>query len=388
MKTITRSIGIALLGGALVCGCAPYSEYSVGASVTSSPADYGGGRTADFDLFYRQLSPYGHWFEYGSYGWCWTPYDRPFGWRPYSDGYWTYSDAGWTWVSNEPFGWATCHYGRWLFDADDGWVWVPGDEWGPAWVAWRESDDWVGWAPLPPAATWQASAGLSWSDDDARQIDDDAWCFAPAKAILDASLQTRIEPAPRNRRLIDETRLSVRYDDSGGHPRDLGLDEQFAARVTGHPVPHFELRDEKRPQPTRPDGRTIPVFRPQVLVNRNTPPPESNNAPASFDPQMRARQEAAQHRLEAEYQARRQRLEAEQQQEEQQHARDASIEALRRQHAEEMQALEAQRERARHVMDTRYQKGMVRGADHPGRGRGRGRDPGNGQGNGPDKGHN
>ena len=34
-------------------------------------------------------------------------------WRPYADGYWAYTDSGWTWVSYEDFGWATYHYGRW-----------------------------------------------------------------------------------------------------------------------------------------------------------------------------------------------------------------------------------------------------------------------------------
>ena len=35
--------------------------------------------------------------------------------------------------------------------------------WGPAWVAWRSSDDYIGWAPLPPEARWRASGGLVYS---------------------------------------------------------------------------------------------------------------------------------------------------------------------------------------------------------------------------------
>jgi len=70
--------------------------------------------------------------------------------RPYSDGYWAYTDVGWTWVSYEDFGWATYHYGRWTRLRDRGWFWVPGREWGPAWFSWRTGGDYVGWAPLPP----------------------------------------------------------------------------------------------------------------------------------------------------------------------------------------------------------------------------------------------
>ncbi len=109
-----------------------------------------------FDFFYNNLSG-GSWFEVGDYGYCWQP-DIAVGnpnWRPYADGYWAYTDVGWTWISYEDFGWATYHYGRWAHLTDLGWVWVPGKdqdlEWGPAWVSWRTGGEYVGWAPLPPS---------------------------------------------------------------------------------------------------------------------------------------------------------------------------------------------------------------------------------------------
>jgi predicted small lipoprotein YifL len=104
----------------------------------------------DYSLFYERLAPYGRWSEVNGYGYCWQPTISMAGWRPYLDGCWVWSSFGWAWQSNEPFGWATYHYGRWLNLASYGWVWVPGNEWAPAWVAWRQSSDCVGWAPLPP----------------------------------------------------------------------------------------------------------------------------------------------------------------------------------------------------------------------------------------------
>ena len=103
------------------------------------------------DFFYTNLSG-GSWIEVGDYGYCWQPEIAVSDsrWRPYADGYWAYTDLGWTWVSYEDFGWATYHYGRWARLRDHGWVWVPGYEWGPAWVSWRTGGDYVGWAPLPP----------------------------------------------------------------------------------------------------------------------------------------------------------------------------------------------------------------------------------------------
>src|SRR5262249_46281188 len=106
------------------------------------------------------LAPYGLWVTIEPYGDCWVP-DVSYDWRPYTDGYWARSDWGWMFVSDEPWGWATYHYGRWTFDDDYGWVWVPGRVWAPAWVAWRCGDGVLGWAPLPPQANWRIGVGFS-----------------------------------------------------------------------------------------------------------------------------------------------------------------------------------------------------------------------------------
>src|ERR1700757_1996795 len=112
-------------------------------------------RAADvsLDFIYDNLSG-GNWIDVEGYGYGWQPdlgVSDP-NWRPYSDGYWAYTDYGWTWISYEDFGWATYHYGRWANLADYGWVWFPGEDldWGPAWVSWRFGGDYCGWAPLPP----------------------------------------------------------------------------------------------------------------------------------------------------------------------------------------------------------------------------------------------
>jgi hypothetical protein len=138
-----RNIGLlALL--LLPAGCTMEAEsVSVGASVTSRSSV----RT-DMSMFYDELEPHGRWFTYGSYGWCWTPYDRPFGWRPYTYGHWSYTDMGWTWMSDEPFGWATYHYGEWFWDRFQGWVWRPGLDWSPGWATWELAGDYVGWGPM------------------------------------------------------------------------------------------------------------------------------------------------------------------------------------------------------------------------------------------------
>lgn len=105
------------------------------------------------NLFYDNLSG-GSWIDADEYGYGWQPdvAASDSDWRPYADGYWAYTDYGWTWISYEDFGWACYHYGRWARLADYGWVWFPGNdlEWGPAWVSWRFGGNQCGWAPLPP----------------------------------------------------------------------------------------------------------------------------------------------------------------------------------------------------------------------------------------------
>ncbi|HLG33858.1 MAG TPA: DUF6600 domain-containing protein [Bacteroidia bacterium] len=105
--------------------------------------------SVSFQFFYDNLSPYGAWVSYPSYGYVWIP--RASGFRPYfSGGHWVFTDAGWMWASNYDWGWAPFHYGSWLYDPYYGWLWVPGYDWAPAWVTWGHYGGYYGWAPLGP----------------------------------------------------------------------------------------------------------------------------------------------------------------------------------------------------------------------------------------------
>jgi hypothetical protein len=115
------------------------------------------------DYFYNTLSPYGAWVDVEGYGRCWRPtvVVGNAGWQPYGDhGHWVYTDDGWYWMSDYSWGWAPFHYGRWFRDARIGWCWYPDTVWGPSWVTWRYSDDYCGWAPLPPHCDYREGAGF------------------------------------------------------------------------------------------------------------------------------------------------------------------------------------------------------------------------------------
>ena len=163
--------------------------------------------TGSYSTFYTKLEPHGEWRETSDYGYVWQPREaeQSRNWRPYTNGHWVYSDVGWTWVSEEPFGWATYHYGRWTRLRNIGWVWVPGDEWAPAWVSWRKSDEYVGWAPLPPEARFDRRSGIhNWSDS-YYDVGPDQYCFVATKEFGGERIQRSVVPSERNITIVNQT---------------------------------------------------------------------------------------------------------------------------------------------------------------------------------------
>ncbi len=157
------------------------------------------------DFFHENLSSHGDWREVGDYGYCWQPRDVDSEWRPYSDGRWVYTDAGWTWDSDEPYSWAVYHYGRWAKVERVGWVWVPGNEWGPAWVSWRRGPKHVGWAPLPPEARFERSRGFSRNVDTDYDIGPTNYTFVEVKNMGAPRLRTVVVAPRENITIINQT---------------------------------------------------------------------------------------------------------------------------------------------------------------------------------------
>ena len=96
----------------------------------------------------RDLDDHGEWrYSNDVSSHVWVPYHRN-DWRPYYNGYWSPIAGRLTWVSYDPFGYVTHHYGRWGWSLDFGWYWIPGSYYSPGWVAWTTYDSYVGWCPL------------------------------------------------------------------------------------------------------------------------------------------------------------------------------------------------------------------------------------------------
>ena len=110
----------------------------------------------------EDLDEYGSWRDSPDYGNVWVPNHVDAGWAPYRDGHWIWvAPWGWTWVDDEPWGYAPFHYGRWVY-YDNYWGWAPGPfyvrpYYAPALVAWFGGGGWgvgvgfgggYGWCPL------------------------------------------------------------------------------------------------------------------------------------------------------------------------------------------------------------------------------------------------
>jgi Family of unknown function (DUF6600) len=230
MKRILLSIAVLAL-----LACAPRAARSADLSV---------------DFFYNNL-PGGNWIEVADYGYCWQPdvAVNNEGWRPYADGYWAYTDLGWTWVSYEDFGWATYHYGRWLRLEGYGWVWVPGRdedlEWGPAWVSWRFGDNYVGWAPLPPdTIAVEESRPISGHIDIEFNIGPAYYNFVAVRDFGDPVLRQHIVPVAQNVTYIEKTVNVTNITYKNKTVYNYGPDIATIDREASRPIQRLHLQRE------------------------------------------------------------------------------------------------------------------------------------------------
>ncbi|MGH2643490.1 MAG: DUF6600 domain-containing protein [Chitinophagaceae bacterium] len=273
MKNILKFSVISLASIALLSGCASYQ------GMASPNAVYqDGGPHISFDVFYNTLSPYGQWINYANYGQVWIP-SVGYGFSPYStNGHWVYTNYGWTWLSDYSWGWAPFHYGRWLYDDYYGWIWVPGSDWAPAWVAWRNSPDYYGWAPLGPGININISIGIPAA----------SWCFVPRHYFGSPYGYRYYVPRTRNVTIINNTTIINNvnvYNNNRYYSGPSRSDVQYATNRDIRPVRVFSSSNAGV---SRVNNNRLSIYRPTVermASNdsriRETSPNGNNYSPAS-----------------------------------------------------------------------------------------------------------
>lgn len=231
------------------------------------------------DLFYGALTPYGAWVRHPNYGPVFIPAKVSPEWRPYTVGQWRWTDGfGWLWDSDEPFGWATYHYGRWSYEPSWGWFWVPGNEWSPAWVAWRSGDDSVGWAALAPDRP-----GPAWGFPTRQKpAVPEAWVFVPTLRFAQPKIYLYAAPVRETFVSLDRAPLSWSYS-ANGPLENRPFDRNWLRRHNGqYDVPAKAVKFVHDRAEIAKAGDAIALYRPWISDQPGDlpPPPKLLDTPA------------------------------------------------------------------------------------------------------------
>ena len=219
-----------------------------------------------FQSFYDLLAPVGEWIQISkeeideelgdgdgqgfasnsndeSIVFIWRPTFVDEGWKPYSNGNWTYTDKGWVWQANanEHWGWATYHYGRWWHSEKNGWVWMPGYVWAPAWVEWRVADGHVGWAPLSPRAKWKIESGITDVNYKYKAGDAD-WVFIEKSKFADEIGRNNITAADQNSKLLKGSKTVLNIKAENDAIVHSGPDVKEIEKVSGKNLQEKKIR--------------------------------------------------------------------------------------------------------------------------------------------------
>jgi hypothetical protein len=213
-----------------------------------------------YQNFYDALSPYGEWINNPEYGYVWMPNAGP-DFRPYAtNGNWVYTDEGWTWASDYSWGWAPFHYGRWFYEDGYGWMWMPGNEWAPAWVSWRSSPDYYGWAPLGPSVSMTVADGGGYNPPP------HYWCFVPHQYVTSPHINNYYVSEQQNVTIINNTtviRNTTIIKNTYNNNYAGGPDPGEVSRVTGTPLRPVPLRESNAPGGNG-NGGALAIYRPKI----------------------------------------------------------------------------------------------------------------------------
>jgi hypothetical protein len=212
--------------------------------------------------FYESLSPYGSWIELNDGVTVWRPVHMQRGWTPYRYGHWVWTDDGWYWDSDEPYGYIVYHYGRWYDDDYYGWIWVPDNVWAPAWVEWRYNDNYIGWAPLTPYASFSIGLGISFSNN--YETPYSYWHFVGYNRMCDPNVYNYYVPDHDRYRIYSDTRYRTNYGYSNGRVINRGVDVDYIRQRGGGRIVENRIQrvDNPRNAGGRSNGNVVRAFIP------------------------------------------------------------------------------------------------------------------------------
>lgn len=210
--------------------------------------------SVSFQVFYDDLSPYGNWVYYSNHGYVWIPDYGPDFVPYYSNGYWAYTNYGWTWVSYYRWGWAPFHYGRWAYDDIYGWFWIPDDVWGPAWVCWRTGPGYYGWVPLGPGISFALAIGGSYNPPP------NYWVFVNSTYMGSTNIYQYYSPRSSNSGFISNSQVvSNTYKNN----YIAGPKKEDVEKTGGVKVKEVSIKERDKPGQSM-GGNELSIYKPEI----------------------------------------------------------------------------------------------------------------------------
>ena len=239
---------------------------------------------SDDVIGYEDLDDYGGWRPVPEYGSVWFPRATSAGWAPYRDGQWVWiSPWGWTWVDDEPWGFAPFHYGRWVV-VDGTWGWVPSPPrpevvtaayvrpvYSPALVAWVGvgvgSAVGMAWFPLGPRDVYCPSYHVSERYVERINVSN--------TTIVNRTQVTNVY----NNVYVNKTDVTnIRYQNQGGPNAVTAVSHQ--AFVAGQPVNRNIVRVDSKELASAPVAPLTPGVAPEAHSGMGAAAPARTRPPA------------------------------------------------------------------------------------------------------------
>ncbi len=225
-----------------------------------------------FGFFYASLSPYGEWIQINNGENVWRPFNTGYDWAPYHYGHWVWTNDGWFWDSDEPYGNIVYHYGRWYNDDSYGWIWIPDYQWAPAWVEWRYDNNYIGWAPLPPYAAFSIGFGIRFTSS--YSVPYRFYSFLGYNHMCDANAYNYYVDNNYKYRIYSNSKFRTNYGYSDGRVINRGVDVDFIRQRSGGRIVERRIQVDTNPrsfESRNNNGTTVRAFiLPKNEIDRST----------------------------------------------------------------------------------------------------------------------
>lgn len=184
---------------------------------------------------------------------------------PFTNGQWVNSDAGWNFKAPTDYEETTSHYGRWNYSPTLGWVWLPGRVYSPAWVDWKEDDNNIAWAPLPPSTYFVNNTIPT------PVISENNYIIVDKKYFAEPEVYKYMYKENKNKIMIKEMRRSDGVVVRNNIVYNVGPDINVIRKITNLPLEPVKIQYVSNVKDVKYTSTGYSVFTPQFVKYKGKP---------------------------------------------------------------------------------------------------------------------